>query len=130
MGNRLAGAGAAVGDAGTAALMKAQQVNNEYRISEKAESAFAYASKTAHDLDEKYKITDKVQAAANTAAAKASEIDEKYAVSETAAAKAAELDKKYAISGKADAASKAAASALGSFFGGGSSMTDAAKKPS
>merc|ERR1711934_1341124 len=32
--NRLAGAGAAVGDAGTAALMKAQQVNNEYRISE------------------------------------------------------------------------------------------------
>ena len=108
--NRLAGAGAAIGDAHTAVLVQAQQIDEEYRLSEGAQGYLEAAMAKVAEIDGEYKISDK-----------ANQLDEAYKVSETAAA-------------AATAASDAIGAAAGAVFGNSeapsmASMTEAAKAP-
>jgi len=131
--NRLAETGAYLDDTQKAAWTKAQQVDAEYKITEKTSAAYQYAHATWSQYDEDYEITKKVEAGASATAAKISQINEDYQIAETAKAKAAELDEKYNISGNATAGLAAASSYLGSFWGDSEApsleqrMTEAAK---
>ena len=61
--NRLAGAGAAVGDAAAAALLQAQQLDERYRIRETSGSAWRAARAQAAALNARYRMTERADKA-------------------------------------------------------------------
>ena len=56
--NRLAHAGAAIGDAHTAALTKASEIDESYRITETVGATVHAASGTLASLDERYRVSE------------------------------------------------------------------------
>lgn len=106
--NRLATAGAAIGDAGAAALAKAAEVDEKCRFTENAQMAFDKIKA----FDEKHGLSQRAGELCGAAKDKVAALDAKY-----------ELD----LAGKAAAAGEA----MSSLFSGVSmgSMTEAAKAP-
>lgn len=61
--NRLAGAGAAVGDAAAAVLLQAQQLNERYKIREQSGAVWLKARSKAAELDAKYRVKERADRA-------------------------------------------------------------------
>ena len=61
--NRLAGAGAAVGDAASAVLLQAQQLNERYKIREQSGAVWLKARGKAAEIDSKYRFKERADRA-------------------------------------------------------------------
>ena len=71
----------AVGRAAVAAATKGRELNDEYKISERARSAASEGYRAARQLNDKYEVTDKAKAATQDGLAKARTFDEQHGVS-------------------------------------------------
>lgn len=87
--------------AATTTVAKAQELNETYKISEKAQAGVDRAMVHVKAVDEKLGISEKATVAMDATGAKLKELDEKHSVSATVSAKASEIDEKYGISNKA-----------------------------
>jgi len=91
----------------SAGLAKAQEIDNQYKISEQAMATAAAGVQKAKEIDEQYKVTEQAKAAVGAAVGKAKELDAKYQitekaakVAETSAAAVSAADQKLGVSKK------------------------------
>ena len=131
--NRLASAGAAVGDACAAVLVQAQQLDDKFRIREQSGGAWLKACDAAAGLDSRFGITQRASEAVGAVAAAQQKIAQSEAV-QSASAKAKQaasaLDEKLGgIGGKASKAMASVQNRMQSGLAGAESMAEAAKAP-